>query len=509
VLLLYLATAAGHISSSDGHTMYLLTQSLVERGDFSVETENTERGPDGRRYPKAGLGQALASVPFYLVGRAVASGLEPALRPFAAKAATSLVSPFAGALTALLLFCVFRALGLASRQGVLLAALAAFATPLWVYGRLYLAESLLAMGLALELYGVLLAGRGGAVGAGLATGAGFGLVVLTKYALLPAAALLGLGALPALKRPRFLVPAGLVALGFLALALFYNHARTGDLLGSGYGRQGTWAAFTTPLPVGLYGLLLSSGKGLLWFAPVVALAVPGFLSWRRREPLVALAALAAASVTIVLFAGFEHWAGDGSWGPRYLVPLLPLLVAAAGALLAEPGRSRRGLWWAAAVALGFAGAAVQKGGVFVAVGAAMREAGDYPYARALSDPRFLSDSHWNPYFSPIAVHWRLLARNAREHVSGRWPRLHLEAAAGAAAAAGSAAEARHGLGPQAVESLTHALDVWPAYALYAGRSPVLLAAVWSALLVLGLAALALAWREAGRAPPSPAGGMPP
>ncbi len=489
-LLVYLATAAGHISSSDGHTMFRLTESLVERRSVAVSEGNAERGPDGRLYPKAGLGQALASAPFYLAGRVVAGWLEPPLEPFAVKAVTSLVAAFAGAAAVALLFLTVVELGLSLRQGLVLALVAAFGTPLWVYARLYLAESLLAAALALELYGLVRARRGGGAGAGLAAGCGLGLAVLTKYAILPAAALLAIAVVPALKRWRVAAGFALSVGLFLAAALYYNEIRTGTPWASGYGRQGTWAAFTTPLFVGLYGLLLSSGKGLLWFAPIVSLAPASLLAWRRQDAWLALPVLAAALGTVLLYASFEHWAGDGSWGPRYLVPLLPLLVAAVGARLADRTLARRSAWWIAVVFLGLAGVAVQKGGVFVAVGAEMREVGDFPYTRALDDPRFLGESHWNPRFSPIAIHWRMLARNAREHVEGRWPRLRL--------AEGVAGESRHGLSSTDVEALTHGFDLWPAYAVYAGRSPAVLAAAWLLLLAMAIAALAAAWHEAGR-----------
>ena len=50
----------------------------------------------------------------------------------------------------------------------------------------------------------------------------------------------------------------------------------------------------------------------------------------------------------------------------------------------------------------------QIGGVAIYFGAQMREAGDYPYTLPLGHPRFMSDSHFNPRFSPIAGHWRML-----------------------------------------------------------------------------------------------------
>ena len=70
--LLFLATAGGRITASDEYTMYRLTESLVTRGAVWVEAGNAERGPDGRLYPKAGIGQALAAAPFFAAGKLAA-----------------------------------------------------------------------------------------------------------------------------------------------------------------------------------------------------------------------------------------------------------------------------------------------------------------------------------------------------------------------------------------------------------------------------------------------------
>ncbi len=85
----------------------------------------------------------------------------------------------------------------------------------------------------------------------------------------------------------------------------------------------------------------------------------------------------------------------------------------------------------------------------------------------------MSDSHFNPAFSPIAGHWRMLGRNLAEHLRGERPRLE----------GGGAADPRLGVGVADQERLLHALDVWWLYLLYAG---------FPALPVLGAAALVLA-----------------
>jgi hypothetical protein len=191
---------------------------------------------------------------------------------------------------------------------------------------------------------------------------------------------------------------------------------------------------------------------------------------------------------LALYCRFQHWAGDGSFGPRYLVPLLPpafLLVAFA---LHRASRALR----RAALVLGVAGLLVTLGGVGVYFGAQMREAGDYPYTLPLEDPRFMSDSHFNPRFSPIAGHWAMLARNLGEHLQGAMPRI-----SGAVAP-----EGRLGLSPADQAALLHGLDFWWLYALYAGTStrPVLAAVLLlTALTGVALAWLLAAWRAEARA----------
>jgi hypothetical protein len=251
-----------------------------------------------------------------------------------------------------------------------------------------------------------------------------------------------------------------IALAF-ALALIghlvYNAARFGNPLETGYGAQATPSAYTTPLLVGLYGLLISSGKGVLWFAPPLWLTPRGWRSmWTRpvapRRAMIG--AILAGVAALLIYGTFEHWAGDGSFGPRYLVPLLPLAFLAVA--FALDGASR--LVRVAAAVLGTLGLLVQLGGVSIHFGAQMREAGDFPYTRALNDPRFMSDSHFNPRFSPILGHWRMVARNLGEHARGQIPRL---------TGRGDVDE-RVGIGPGDQARMLHALDYWWLYMLYAG-----------------------------------------
>jgi hypothetical protein len=253
----------------------------------------------------------------------------------------------------------------------------------------------------------------------------------------------------------------------------YDWARFRNLFETGYGAQATPSAFDTPLHVGVYGLLFSSGKGLMWFAPGVWLFRRGNVTMPKRWDLgaVALAVLFASITAVVLVYGrFEHWAGDGSFGPRYLVPLLPLVFLLVAFAIDLGGRETRGI----AIMLAVAGLFVQIGGVSIHYGAEMREVGDYPYTRPLNDPRFMSESHFDPHFSPIAIHWRMLVRNAGEHLRGQAPRLTV----------GEPADARVGVSATDQERLLHGLDFWWLYMTYAGLPALPIALAVAVLIAL-------------------------
>ena len=178
-------------------------------------------------------------------------------------------------------------------------------------------------------------------------------------------------------------------------------------------------------------------------------------------------------------------------------------------------------WALAALVLG---AFVQVGGVAIYFGAQMREAGDYPYVLPLEHPRFMSDSHFNPRFSPIAGHWSMLVRNAAEHLRGEAPRLGLASGepgspgppladhggtsgVGVTTADGVATsetrDARTGLSETEQRSLLHGLDFWWLYLGYAGvggRAPILVAWLLAALAVAAAFRLRAALRAEIEAP---------
>ncbi len=73
-------------------------------------------------------------------------------------------------------------------------------------------------------------------------------------------------------------------------------------------------------------LLFSGSKGLLFWSPCLALALPGFLELYRRDRALCLALAGGALLLFIAIASTGNPGGGMSAGPRYLAPAIPLLA---------------------------------------------------------------------------------------------------------------------------------------------------------------------------------------
>ena len=122
----------------------------------------------------------------------------------------------------------------------------------------------------------------------------------------------------------------------------YNWVRFGDVLETGYGDEAS--EFTEPFLTGLSGLLISPGKGLLWYSPPLLLAIAGYWRFARRRPDLTLVIAGMFAATLALYSRYYIWDGGGVWGTRFLLPLIPLLLLPAGEVIErlwQTGTNRR------------------------------------------------------------------------------------------------------------------------------------------------------------------------
>lgn len=291
--------------SYDAQIMFQVTQSIVDHANFTVHQD-----PFGmnRPYSFYGIGMSLLMVlPYW-----VAERLHQSPGAFVMGVNAVVVSGIA--------VTVF-GLGLATRatalQSLAAAALTVFGTLLLPYVATGFSEPSVALAIALGLLGVQ-------TNRPVLTGAAAGLALLMRvdsaFLVVPA---LGVAAWVAGARSwqaalRFC--AGLSPAAIVTAA--YDTLRFGAPWRTGY----FFATFNHPLAAGLYGFLFSPAAGLFIYVPLLPLALVGLFLLMRRLPLLASTAVALLAVRILVYAVWFGWSAYWVWGPRYLVPAMPVLA---------------------------------------------------------------------------------------------------------------------------------------------------------------------------------------
>jgi len=342
---LYALTASGRVSRvPDEFEVYLQVESLWDRGSLAIPQVPPAAffgriGRDGLPYAPYGPGVAFTALPHHALGRAVAAAAGIPRAPEAVAAWTETVAAFTslatstwGALAVLGLYGAARALGAGRGRAARAAVALGVGTVLWPYATLFFSEAVAAAGVAAALAFHL---RGRLVPAALVVG---GLVLLkgTNGILAPAFLALAAGEGAGGDRsPRArawgAAAYAVAAAAAVAVHLAWNAARFGDALAFGYDWGEMVAGDPRPfdpatLPRGLLGLLLAPGKSLLLFAPVVGLAAWRWPATLRRRPGLAAAWAVGLGASLLFYGSYFYWEGGYAFGPRHLVPLLPLLV---------------------------------------------------------------------------------------------------------------------------------------------------------------------------------------
>ena len=184
-----------------------------------------------------------------------------------------------------------------------------------------------------------------------AAGAGFALALgLITRPTVMVLYLAGLGCqilIPGRFRER-LFRVALYALGG-APVLIFDQIYGGDFYNASLGGYtGLQLAYFVPSKflLGLGGVLVSPNRGLFVFTPIALLGFYGLVrgslrSLRERDPLYPLFSLAVAAHLFAV-AIYREWGGGWTFGPRYLVCILPVLgLAAAEAWSSLPRFGRR------------------------------------------------------------------------------------------------------------------------------------------------------------------------
>lgn len=315
-LSLGVVTYDAEAGAPDETTRYRLALKLARHGPGALWSSAGES-----RYPPL---QSLLAAPLVRLGAWLDGGYDG---PWTARLGFS-VSLLAAALTAVVFFAMARRLLRDERRAAIAAVVFTVTSPLWPYSKRFYSEPLTAL-LVLGAFAGLLSRvheprR-------LPWILGLSCVVLLPQSnlvvVLPVA--LGLGVWLAVERRRDLLRAVLLAeAGALLLLGVTTWIRFGGQLSSGYSRE----RFTFDTLTGLHGLLFGPGRSVFLFAPLLLLAPFGWRAVRERAPGLAWGALVTCATTLLVVASWWAWWGGICWGPRLLLPVVPLAsVLAIGA----------------------------------------------------------------------------------------------------------------------------------------------------------------------------------
>jgi len=111
---------------------------------------------------------------------------------------------------------------------------------------------------------------------------------------------------------------------FVLILFAYNYFRFGNILESGYTMNGPGGDLKLKASVfeGLWGLLLSPGKSILVYSPVLIYSFYLAIKYFKKN-WVDLFFLITAVVNVFLYSNLAFWSGELSYGPRYLAVIIP------------------------------------------------------------------------------------------------------------------------------------------------------------------------------------------
>ncbi len=397
----YLLTYSPRFHSSDGLAMFATAESLARRGEWDIDQirwmglQQGTFGLDGHLYSRKGAGVSVLALPLAWLGLTI---------PGWGTATTTLVfNALVTAATGAVLLRYLHALGYGDWVALIAGLTFGLATLAWPYAKTFFSDPLAALCLtvaALALLHFRDTGRSiNAFGAGLALAVAvatryanvvvipfFGLLLLkyqisnqqisklpnhkspishtqrarclpwpTRQPALPApvgAAQVARASGPGGRQSPLAYPPGQaisnlrawVAFGIPLITIasaiaYYNVTRYGNPLNTGYLPQENFSGI---LWQGVAGLLISSGRGLFLYAPVLLMMLPATPSFFRRHRAEAALAGTIILVHLLLYGKWFMWHGGYAWGPRFMVPTLPFFVIGMAPVLEW---ARESIWW--------------------------------------------------------------------------------------------------------------------------------------------------------------------
>lgn len=325
---IYLATAKGYIAVSDSVFSLRTAQAIVEKGSLAIDAAANEdswvfRTPSGKAYSQYGIGLPILWVPVGIAARMLSPliGVKMiSLMDFLA----SFYNIFFGAGSCVLVFLMTRRFGSSYRGAVSMALIFGLCTLCWRYSVWDCSEAAQMCMLLAAAYHVILYSRQSIVVAG----AFFSCMILFKvFSLIYMPVFIFyifLKGYPdirvALKNTLYFLIAPAAGIVFI---LVMNYLRFGNAFETGYGSYVSMFYIKGAAWHDLQ-LLISLNKGIFVYCPIFLLSAAGYILFFRQARKEALFFIMMIVVNLGILSTWFSWDGGAfSWGPRYLVPIIP------------------------------------------------------------------------------------------------------------------------------------------------------------------------------------------
>ncbi len=330
-LVLSILFSSGQIENPDTHLRLTQTRIILDDNNYGLPDDvgedshgNISINKDGKRFMVYNPGQTIIFIPIYYIANLVSA--DEANAYYFSAFCVSFLNYMVHALCAFILFKIALLLGAVKKQAYLVSIFFGLTSYSFVFAQSTYEHHFEMFFILLSVYFAL---KKDTNHAGLLSGLmlSLGLVFRTTSILAVPAILL----LQKNNNERLKV---LMSLSFgIAFVLLHNYYRFGNPLETGYSLAWSLAhsykfdfwSFSG-FPEAFLGFLFSPGKGLIFFSTTIVIASFGIKTFWKKQRLIFYVILLISSAYLIIFSSNFAWHGSiWSYGPRYLLPIIPFL----------------------------------------------------------------------------------------------------------------------------------------------------------------------------------------